>query len=393
MPQTHKKSKSIDGSKTHQPVIMQIIPELGPGGAEQGCLDVAKGIIEAGGKAIVVSHGGSRVPELSRHGAVHINLPVHSKNPLTIWRNIGRLKKLIKKYNVDIVHVRSRAPAWSAYYACKKANVSYMTTCHASYNINDNDWKRRYNEMMTKGERVIAVSDHVATYLKDNYQMNTSNIRVVHRGVDLNRYGIDKVIPAQIIEVATQWNLPEDARIILLPGRVSRIKGHHVLIEAMSLLEEENVYCVLLGSNQGRDEYTAELSETIQKYNLGERIRIIDHCKEMPAAYMLSNIVVCPSTKPEGFGRIPIEAQIMGKPIIAANHGGVMETIIDGQTGWLVPPNDAHALKEAIKHVLSLTEDEKNILANNAINHVLHHFTNDQMVDKTLDVYAELMQR
>ena len=390
MSYNHKKSNKT--ANTRQPVIMQIIPELGPGGAEQGCLDVAKGIIEAGGKAIVVSHGGGRIHELSRMGATHIHFPVHSKNPLTILRNIGRIKRLIKKYHVDIVHVRSRAPAWSAYYACKNATAHFMTTCHASYNIHGNKWKRRYNAIMTRGQRVIAVSNHVATYLMDNYDIDQRKMRTIHRGVDLKKYGTDKVIPAQIIEVTKQWRLPEDARIILLPGRITRLKGHHVLIEAMAKLDtKDNIFCVFLGSDQGRHEYTAELSAAIEKHNLGERIRIIDHCQEMPAAYMLSDIIISASTDPEGFGRIPIEAQIMGKPIIATNHGGAMETIIDGQTGWLIPPNDAEALKQAIDNVLSLSDEEKNILANNAISNVLENFTNDQMVNKTLDVYSELV--
>ena len=376
---------------------MQIIPELGPGGAEQGCIDVARGIVEAGAKAIIVSNGGSRVHELGRFNATHINLPVHSKNPLTMWRNIGRIKRLIKRNNVDVVHVRSRAPAWSALAACKNKTAQFMTTCHAPYNIRDNKFKRFYNSVMAKGERVIAISNHVANYLMDNYEIDQRNLRLVHRGVDLTRFHVNNITPAHIINITTQWRLPEDARIIMLPGRITRLKGHHVLIEAMAKLQAdlkaENIYCVLLGSDQGRHQYREELNQAIERHNLGGKVRIIDHCSEMPAAYMLSDVVVSASTDPEGFGRIPIEAQIMGKPIIATDHGGVQETIIDGQTGWLVPPNDVDALYQSIKNVLSLTDDEKNILAQNAMNHVAQNFTNDKMVDETLNVYAELLPK
>ena len=374
---------------------MQIIPELGPGGAEQGCIDVAKAIVEAGAKAIVVSNGGARIHELGRFNATHINLPVHSKNPLTMWRNVGRIKRLIKRNDVDIVHVRSRAPAWSAYAACKKKKAQFMTTCHAPYNIHDNKIKRFYNSVVAKGERVIAISNHVANYLMDNYDMDQRNLRLVHRGVDLSRFHVNNITPAQIIQITTQWRLPEDARIIMLPGRITRLKGHHVLIEAMAKLQADlkadNIYCVLLGSDQGRVQYREELNQAIEKHNLGGKVRIIDHCSEMPAAYMLSDVVISASTDPEGFGRIPIEAQIMGKPIIATDHGGAQETIIDGETGWLIPPNDVNALYHAIKNVLSLTEEEKNILAQNAINHITQNFTNDKMVNETLDVYAELL--
>ena len=390
MPQNKKKSQTVN-HEGKQPVIMQVIPELGPGGAEQGCLDVAKGIVEAGGKAIVLSHGGSRVHELTRCNATHINLPVHSKNPFVMWRNIGRIKRLVKKYNVDVVHVRSRAPAWSAYYACKKIQAHFMTTCHASYNVH-NEWKRKYNSVMARGERVIAVSNHVANYVFEHYEMDKRNMRVIHRGVDLTKYNVNAITPAQIIKITSEWRLPEDARIVMMPGRITRLKGHHVLIDAMAKLKEKNLYCVLIGSDQGRHDYRAELDAAIEGYNLGTHVRIVDHCSELQAAYILSDVIVSASTEPEGFGRIPIEAQIMGKPIIATDHGGVQETIIHGQTGWLIPPNDSDALAETIKNVLSLNEEEKAILANNAMNHVAHNFSNEKMVDETLNVYAELLK-
>ncbi len=374
------------------PVVMQIIPELGPGGAEQGCIDIAAGLVQTGYKSIVVSHGGSRVHELKRVGAEHIDLPVHSKNPITMWRNIGRLKKLIKKYNVDIVHVRSRAPAWSAFKACLISNTKFMTTCHAPYNIHSN-LKRSYNSIIAKGQRIIAISNHVAQYLIKNYEeINSQNIRLIHRGVNVEKFHPNKVTPAQIIQVTKEWRLPDDAKIIMLPGRITRWKGHHVLIDAMAKLNRKDLFCVLIGSDQGRTEYRQELENTIKNKNLGGQIRIIDHCTEMPAAYMLATVVVSASTDPEGFGRIPIEAQAMGKPIIATNHGGAQETVRHNETGWLVPPSDADSLCEALKNALSLTDKEKNILAVNAMNHIHQNFTKEKMVFETLNVYAELLQ-
>jgi glycosyltransferase involved in cell wall biosynthesis len=373
------------------PVVMQIIPELGPGGAEQGCIDMAAGLVQSGSKAIVISNGGSRVHELKRVGAIHIDLPVHSKNPIVMWRNIRRLKKIIQKNNIDIVHARSRAPAWSAYKACIDSPAKYMTTCHAPYNING-DMKRRYNSAIAKGERVIAISNHVAQYLVENYEINPNNIRLIHRGVNLEKFHPNNVTPAQIIQVTKEWRLPDDAKIIMLPGRITRWKGHHVLIDAMAKLNRSDLFCVLIGSDQGRVEYRKELEDTIQEKNLGGKIRIIDHCTEMPAAYMLATVVVSASTDPEGFGRIPIEAQAMGRPIIATNHGGAQETVRHNETGWLVPPGDSSALCEALENALSLDTKQKNILATNAMNHIYQHFTKEKMVDETLNVYAELLQ-
>jgi len=353
-------TNSREGVKA--PVVMQIIPELGPGGAEQGCIDIAAELVRAGSHSIVVSHGGSRIHELNRAGATHIDLPVHSKNPMIMWRNIGRLKKLIKKHDVDIVHVRSRAPAWSAWKACMGTAARYMSTCHAPYNIGGKA-KRFYNSAIAKGERVIAISNYVANYLVENYEMNQNNIRLIHRGVDLARFHPANVTPAQIIQVTSEWRLPDGANIVMLPGRLTRWKGHHVLIEAMAQLNQPDLFCVMIGSDQGREEYRAELETAIEEKNL-----------------------------PEGFGRIPIEAQAMGRPIVATDHGGAQETIIRGQTGWLTPPHDADALCAAIKEALSLNENEKSILAQNAMAHIAHNFTKEKMAHDTLSVYAELIE-
>ncbi|HPF78192.1 MAG TPA: glycosyltransferase family 4 protein [Alphaproteobacteria bacterium] len=373
------------------PVVMQIIPELGPGGAEQGCIDIAAELVRAGSQAIVVSHGGSRVHDLSRIGALHINLPVHSKNPLVMWKNIGRIRKLINQYNVDIVHVRSRAPAWSAMKACRGTKARYMTTCHAPYNISGK-FKRFYNSAIAKGERVIAISNHVANYLLENYKIDRRNIRLIHRGVALEKFHPTVVAPAQLIKVSAQWRLPDGVSVVMLPGRLTRWKGHHVLIDAIALLNREDIFCVLIGSDQGRTEYKEELVKTIEEKNLGGQIRIIDHCDDMPAAYMLSTVVVSASTDPEGFGRIPIEAQAMGRPIVATDHGGAQETIIRNQTGWLVPPNDAQAMAEAINEALNLTPAQRSVLATRAMAHIAENFTREKMADETLNVYAELLQ-
>jgi glycosyltransferase involved in cell wall biosynthesis len=369
---------------------MQIIPELGPGGAEQGCIDMAAAITQAGGQAIVVSNGGSRLHELARTGAVHINLPVHSKNPLTITRNARQIRKLIERYDVDIVHARSRAPAWSAYRACKKTRARFMTTCHAPYNINS-ELKRFYNSIIARGERVIAISHMVAEYLQNNYQINNSNIRLVHRGISLERFHPTAVSAERVIELTKEWRIPDGVNVIMLPGRLTRWKGHHVMIEAMEKLGRKDLFCLMIGSDQGRTEYRKELEDMIEEKKLGGSVRIVDHCKDMPAAYMLASVVVSASIEPEGFGRIPVEAQAMGRPIIATDHGGAQETIIRGETGWLVPPSDPELLARAIEESLSLTPGQRAILATRTMNHIAQHFTKELMIERTLAVYTELL--
>ncbi|MAH04303.1 MAG: glycosyl transferase [Alphaproteobacteria bacterium] len=373
------------------PVIMQIIPELGPGGAEQGCIDVANAIQNAGGKAIVVSHGGDRVHEITRNHVTHINLPVHSKNPLALWRNVKRLRKLIEQHQVDIVHVRSRAPAWSAYQACKGTKARYMTTCHAPYNYHSKA-KQFYNSAIAKGERVIAISEYVRNYLINGYSLNDKTIRLIHRGIPIEKFHPTVVSPERMITLNKDWRIPESASVILLPGRLTRWKGQAVLIEAMAQIKNKDVYAVLIGSDQGRTEYRKELETLMEEKGLSGQVRIVDHCNDMPAAYMLSTVVVSASTDPEGFGRIPVEAQAMGRPIIGTDHGGAQETILRGETGWLIPPNDPKALAQAITEALALNNAQRAVLATRAMNHVMQNFTKEIMIDKTLAVYTELLE-
>jgi glycosyltransferase involved in cell wall biosynthesis len=369
---------------------MQVIPSLGAGGAEQGCIDVAAELVRSGATSIVVSNGGARIPELLRGGSIHIDLPVHSKNPFVMWKNIGRLRKLIKKHDVDIVHARSRAPAWSAWKACVGTSAKFMTTCHAPFNISGNV-KRFYNSSIAKGERVIAISNYVKDYLLKNYEIDEKNIRVIHRGVALEKFHPSSVAPLHLIKLSNEWRLPDGCTIVMMPGRITRWKGHHVLIDAIAKLDREDVFCVLIGDDQGRTEYRQELEKTIADKNLEGRVRIIGHCNDMPAAYTLSTVVVSASTDPEGFGRVPIEAQAMGRAIVATNHGGAMETVIDGKTGWLVPPNDAEAMANAIREALDMDGTERALMANRAMQHVAEHFTREHMVDETMNVYAELL--
>ncbi len=370
---------------------MQIIPCLGAGGAEQGCIDVAAGLVKSGATSIVVSNGGYRVPEILRSGSIHIDLPVHSKNPFVMWRNIARLKKIIRDMKVDIVHARSRAPAWSAWRACDTTKARFMTTCHAPFNISG-EAKRFYNSSIARGEIVIAISNYVGDYLLKNYDIKEQNIRVIHRGVALEKFHPSSVAPTHLIKLSEDWRLPDGCLIVMMPGRLTRWKGHLVLIDAIAKLNREDVYCVMVGDDQGRSEFRAEVEAAITAKNLEGRVRIIGQCHDMPAAYMLSNVVVSASIEPEGFGRVPIEAQAMGRPVVATNHGGAMETVLDGVTGWLVPPNDSDALAKAIGDALSMDEQNHYIMATRAMAHVADNFTKTNMVEQTLDVYAELLK-
>jgi len=353
-------------------------------------VDISAAIVKAGGVSVVVSSGGARVHDITRGGGVHITLPVHSKNPFTIAANIGRLRKIIKEYDIDLVHACSRAPAWSAERAIKGTRARYITSCHAAHKISGS-LKRFYNASITRGEKVIAVSRFLAGYLQSNYGVPLDKIRVIHRGVALERFHPHSVSPERLIDLSQQLRIPEGMHVVMLPGRLTRIKGHMSLIDALALLNRRDVFCLFVGSDIGNEGYRRELEAYIEGKNLGGNVRIVNNCKDIPAAYMISAVVCCPSLVPEGFGRVQVEAQAMGRPLITTDHGGVRETVVRGETGWLVNPGDAGALAEALAEAIDMDAAVRAKLATAAMSNVAQNFSNEIMCQKTLDVYAEVL--
>ncbi len=371
--------------------VLQILPNLGSGGGvERGTVEVAEAIVETGGRAIVVSAGGAKVHELQRVKAEHIELPVNSKNPFVMYANIGRLVDLIKKEGVDVVHARSRAPAWSAWVAARKTGKPFITSFHGTYGLGS-FLKRKYNSVMTKGDKVIAVSGFIAGHIRRIYGVPNRKIRTIHSGVDVARFDPKKVSAERIINLANAWRLADGYPVIMLPGRLTRWKGQVVFIEAVAKLNRRDVRCLLVGGDQGREDYRKELEALVNRHGLGEVVRIVDHCDDMPAAYMLSDIVVSASTEPEAFGRVVVEGQALGRLVIASKHGGAQETVEDGVTGWLVPPLDSDALAGAMEAALSLSESERTAFARKCIANARDNFSKESMCMKTLDVYNEVL--
>jgi len=379
-----------DGFGNGRPLILQVIPSLVTGGAERGCIDVAAAIQQAGGRALVVSSGGPMARELERYGARHVTLPVQSKNPLVIRRNAARLADLIREEGVDLIHARSRAPAWSSFWAARECGIPFVTTFHAPYSFKGR-LKRWYNSIMARGDRVIAVSAFVRDHVATVYGVGPDRLRLIHRGVDLGRLAPDKVSHSRMAALAREWRLPEDQRIVLLPGRLTRWKGQGVLIEALARLNRTDVRAVMVGDDQGRAEYRRELEEKVRALKLEGRVTIAGHCSDMPAAYMLADVVVSASTQPEAFGRVIVEAQAMGRPVIVSDLGAVKETVVDGETGLVVPANDPDRLARAIEAALELDPLQRRAVGLDGMRFVHRHFNKDDMCAATLAVYAEVL--
>jgi glycosyltransferase involved in cell wall biosynthesis len=370
--------------------VLQVLPRLVVGGAERGAVDVAAAIQRAGGMAIVASQGGPMVHELERSHAKHIKLPLAPKNPFTIWRNAARLVRVIRKHKVDIVHARSRAPAWSALWAARRTGARFMTTFHDTYSA-ESAWKRRYNSVMAKGQRVIAISQFVADHIRELYALGDSAIRVIPRGVDLSKFDPARVPAERKVKLIHDWNLPDDRPIILMPARLSRKKGHLVLVEALAKLKRNDICCLMVGDDGRKTAYRDNLIALIHECDLDGVVRLLPQTQDMPAAYSLAAVVVAPSIKAEGFGRVPVEAQAMGRPVIASDVGGFRETIVNGLTGLLVPPGDSQRLSVALGSALDLGTDDRDALAAEAMANIRAKFTREQMCAATLDVYRELI--
>ncbi len=368
--------------------ILQILPALNNGGVERGTIEVAAALAANGHRALVASAGGLMMREVDAVGGQHIRLPLDSKNPFVMWQNIDRIRRIIRRYKVDIVHARSRAPAWSAYYAARRAGVPYVTTFHNAYGA-ENWFKRIYNTAMAKGDRVIAISHFVADYIRDHYRVPENILRIIPRGVDTERFDPAIVDEGRVAPLRQNWNLPAGKTVILLPGRFSRWKGQQVLVAALAKLGRQDIIAAIVGG--GSESYGDEIRRTAEECGVVDRIRIVDTFRDMPAAYAVADIVTSTSTRPEGFGRVVIEAQAMERIVIATDHGGAKETVIHNETGFLVPPNDPDALAAALSKALNMTPAERKQMGARARQHMIDHYTTDAMTKQTMAVYAELM--
>jgi len=366
------------------PAILQVLPALESGGVERGTLEIAEAIQAAGYRAIVASAGGRLVPELEALGARHVTLPLATKSPLGIWRNAARLAALAVEERVRIIHARSRAPGWSALLAARRSGAHFVTTYHGTYG---EGWpgKRLYNSVMARGERVIAISRHIADHIRRTHG-DSEAIRVILRGVDLRRFDPSRIEPSRVAAQRAAWVLPDGAKAALLPARMSRWKGHGVLIGALNSLP--GVIAVFAGDLTGKERYVEELRALAQAHGVADRLRFVGHVADMPAAMLAAELVIHASTEPEAFGRTVTEAQALGRPVIASDLGGPRETVEDGVTGWLSPAGDTVALAAAMARVLAMPAEGLAAIGEAARRGVP---TLEAMQAKTLAVYRELL--
>jgi len=384
------KTKQI---KIDLPKVLQILPALNTGGVERGAVDVAIELKNNEAVPMVVSSGGYYESLLKKHGIMHIKMPVHSKNPLTMILNYFRLKKIVDIYNIELIHARSRAPAWVAYYVAKNSKVKFVTTFHGTYNFSNN-LKRFYNSIMTKGDKVIAVSKHIAAHIKKYYDINARKIEMIHRGVDTTIFDPTSVSQGRIDAVMKKFNLPVDKSIILLPGRITRWKGHLRLVEALHLIKEKDFICLFVGPTNSKNKgYQKEILDKAAQYDFTNRIYMFDMYNDMPALYKIAHVTVSASTDPEAFGRVMAEAGAMGCPVVASNHGGAVEIVEDEKTGWLYKPDDHKSMADALNKSLSCSKTKRATISKAARKRIKTQFDNSLMLEKTVKLYRAVYKK
>ena len=377
--------------------VLQVIPKLGYGGAETGCFDIAHYLPENNCKSFIVTSGGELLKFVDRKKVKIFKLPVQSKNPLLIFINSIILIGIILLNNISIVHARSRAPAWSCLFASKLTGRKFVTTFHGTYNFKSN-LKKFYNSVMVRSDLIIAGSNFIFSHIKENYSKYLNNKKkflVIFRGINVDYFDSSTTLESDEKKLLKQWDIEKDKKIILLPGRLTSWKGQEVFIEAINLINieigYEAFYAVILGSDQGRELYKKKLIRLSEQYRMSKQIRFIDHCKNMALAYKVSDIIVSASNEPEAFGRVSVEAQSMGKPIIASNIGGSNETIINEKTGFLFESNNAKSLSKQILRVLNMDETSLKTIGIEARKNATQRFNVEKMCFSTYSEYKRLL--
>ena len=358
--------------------IIQLLPELNQGGVERGTVELSRELIKRGHQSTVISAGGTQATQIEKDGGRHITLDVCSKNPLTLLPRVAKLATELFKLDADILHPRSRVPAWLCHFANRKLKIPCVTTVHGFNSVN------KYSEIMTKGERVIYGSAAIKKYVLKNYPVNEQNLRYVPRGIDTEHFNPTTVDQPFIDRFKHQHKLTGKT-IITIVGRITEWKGHDTYIRALAEVQKTNpevVGVVAGGIWHGKNDFFQGLEKLAA--DLGADIRFVGSQTQVREIYAQSDLVVsAASTKAETFGRTAAEALAMNTPVIASSHGGSLDIIIDGENGLFFEPGNDIELAAKINQAL-------HIKFSNLRKHIENNFSLNRMTEDELAVYREL---
>ena len=378
--------------------ILQVIPKLGYGGAETGCYDLAHFLYEKDCKSFIITSGGQLLKYVKKNKVKIFRLPVHSKNIILMLFNTLIISLIVLIYNIDIVHARSRAPAWACLWACFLTRRKFVTSFHGTYNFS-NAFKKFYNSVMVKSKLIIAGSNFIFNHINENYEKfldSKNKLMVIFRGINLEYFDEGNITDNKRKKLISDWNLDLEKKTILLPGRLTSWKGQNILIEALNILIEDynktNFQAIILGSDQGRKIYSKKLFSLVERYQLNQKVRFITHAKDMPVAYSVADIVVSSSIEPEAFGRVAVEAQAMKKPIVASDIGGSKETVLHEKSGILYKAGDARELAKVLNKLIELDKEALYSMGNEGRKNVTKKFNVEQMCQTTFNEYKKLLK-
>jgi glycosyltransferase involved in cell wall biosynthesis len=367
--------------------ILQVLPALNAGGVERVTLDMVTALHQIYPTTYVASEGGSLLPELEQRGGIHLPLPLASKNPFQMARNAHSLVRLIRFHSIQAIHARSRAPAWSALWAARWAKIPFITTYHGAY-ASSNLAKAFYNSVMARGDRVIAISEFIAKHIQRHYPTSFPRVRLIHEGIDTEEFNPPHISQQEILDFRKAWDIPPTAIVFLLPGRITRIKGQTIFIDALRRLSNPHVVGVILGQDQDNSSYPAEVRLQCR----GLPIRLIPHISRPRIAYAAADFIVCASLAQEAFGRVTAEAGSMERVSISTNHGATVELCQHAKTGFLTPPGDARALADAMTHAMKMSPEDYQTMGKAARAHICENFSLKRMCSKTIELYKELIR-
>ena len=378
--------------------VLQVIPKLGFGGAETGCYDLAHYLGEQDCKSFLITSGGQLLKYVRRDKVKVIRLPVQSKNLIIIFINSIIIFFILMIYSIDIVHARSRAPAWSCLWACFFSRKKFVTTFHGTYNFSGKP-KHFYNSVMVRAKLIIGGSNFIFNHISENYKKYLNpkkKLMVIFRGINLEYFNSNNIPEKKVNNLAVSWKIDKKNFIILLPGRLTKWKGQEIFIESLNLLIEEhnreNFHAIILGSDQGREIYSKKLKVLVERHRLKKKLTFIENFKEMPLAYKLSDLVVSSSIEPEAFGRVAVEAQAMNKPIVASDIGGSRETVLNSKSGLLYKFNDPKELAKAINKIMKMEKQSLNLMGELGRKNVEKKYNVDQMCQTTFTEYKKLLK-
>lgn len=377
--------------KTSKMVIAQVLPALRQGGVERGTIEIAAALQKEGIENYVISSGGVMVEELTQLGVEHIQLPIQTKNPFKIWQNVKLLEAVFKEKKITLVHVRSRAPAWSVKFACRRLNIPFIATFHGFYKLNPRWLKKPYNRVMTEGQVVIAGSRFMKKHIIENYGVAPQKVRCIPRGADMEKFNRKNISKEDLTRLIKKYDIPQNKPVVVLVGRLSRIKGHFLLLDAIRQMKNQNFTLLFIGGNP-KGTYEDKLQTALRQLPSSVDFRMFAlSSDQMPLGYALADVCVQPTLMPETFGRTMVEAQAVGSVVVAAAHGGALELIKEG-TGFLFKPGDVTSLATRLDEVLSLSQAERKKIGERAQKAAREEYSIQKMCDRTIALYREILE-